>query len=394
MGNTVELRNLRTAFEYKTNTELRFTWLMFVVMKYPKVSKMLTALASATIKYHLPFKWLIRKTAFRVFCSGENPQDAFFTIKRLHDYQVKSVLDYVSEGEKNQAAYDATTEKIITNIKTTVDGTRTDFISLKITGLEDPDFLAAIQLATLTTDEANNTRFRNLMSRVDKICRTAFNNRVMVYIDAEESWMQDIIDYLAEEMMCTYNINRVVVFNTLQMYRRDRIDYLKGLLARAETEHYLAGIKLVRGAYREKESRVAMEAGKPNPVFGLKEETDSAFNEATKLCLLQHNRVVTCIATHNEESVRYALDLIESYDIRDYAEKVQFSQLYGMSDHLTFNLTAQGYHASKYLPYGEVEKAIPYLIRRAEENTSVNGQVGRELELLSLEMKRRDNYYA
>lgn len=390
MKNTIELRDLRTAFEYKTDTELRFTWLIFVLMKYPLVSKILTTLASAAIRYNLPFKWVIRKTVFRVFCSGENPQEAFHTIKRLHNFQVKSVLDYVSEGEKNQTAYDDTAEKIIRNIKTSVDGTRTDFISLKITGLEDPVFLESVQLSNVV----NDIRMRNLINRVNKICGTAFNYRVMVYIDAEESWLQDSIDYLAEEMMRAYNSSRVVVFNTLQMYRRDRIDYLKQLLYKAENEHYLLGIKLVRGAYREKESRLAMEAGKPNPVFNNKEETDLAFTKATELCMLQHNRVVTCIATHNEESIRYALSLIETFGIHDYAEKVQFSQLYGMSDHITFNLSAHGYHASKYLPYGEVEKAIPYLIRRAEENTSVNGQLSRELEMLGLEMKRRGKYYA
>lgn len=394
MENAIQLRDLRTAFAYKTNTELRFTWLMFAVMKYPVISKLVTALASATIKYHLPFKWLIRKTAFRVFCSGENTAEAFHTIKRLHNFQVRSVLDYVSEGEKNEKAYDATARKIITNIETIVEGTRTDFISLKITGLEDPDFLQTVNVSDISPYKMNTPRLQNLINRVDRICKAASDKNVMVYIDAEETWLQDIIDYLAEQMMCTYNIDRVVVFNTLQMYRCDRLDYLKRLLDISAKQHYMPGIKLVRGAYREKESRLALKEGKPNPVFDLKEDTDNAFNEATKLCLQHHNRVVTCVATHNEDSIKYALDLIETYGIRDYAEKVQFSQLFGMSDHLTFNLTAQGYHASKYLPYGEVEKAIPYLIRRAEENTSVNGQVGRELELLTMEMKRRDNYYA
>lgn len=390
MKNMVNFRDLETAFKYKSNSELCLTWFVFMILRYPYLSKVIQYFAKVTLKYRLPFKWAIRMTAFRVFCSGENPQEAFATIKLLHNYNVKSVLDYVSEGEINQSAYDENTNKIVENIETILEGTRTDFVSLKITGLEDPEFLKANNKVVISDEMHENVRLVNLLNRVDRICRSAFNNQVMVYIDAEETWMQDIIDSLAEIMMSKYNRNKVVVFNTLQMYRKDRLMYLNRLLEDSKLKEFFPGIKLVRGAYREMESLLAKQEGRENPVFEYKVDTDNAFDEAVRLCLQQHNRVVTCIATHNEESILLALECISSFGIINYYEKVQFSQLFGMSDHLTFNLSSRKYHASKYLPYGEVEKAIPYLIRRAEENTSVDGQIGRELDLINLEIKRRD----
>ncbi|HLP31915.1 MAG TPA: proline dehydrogenase family protein, partial [Bacteroidia bacterium] len=308
-----------------------------------------------------------------------------------HDYRVMAVLDYVSEGEKSEEAFTRNAEKIIANINAEVNGTKADFISVKLTGLEDPDFLTQINHTHNQLSSSQQNRYNHFRKHVEDICRAAAEKNIMVYIDAEETWMQEVIDSLTEQMMKQFNHEKVIVFNTLQMYRTDRVAYLHAAIARARKSGYLCGIKLVRGAYLEKETRHAAEVGLPNPVFEKKSDTDKSFNTATEICLQNHDVVVTCIASHNEESVQYAIDCLKKYNVTNPMEKLQFSQLYGMSDHITFNLAAHGYHASKYLPYGEVEKAIPYLMRRAEENTSVNGQMNRELDMLKKEMKRRQH---
>lgn len=388
METPTNIADLKTAFEYKNNRELKFTWYIFSLIQHPKLVKILTYLADFGIKYKLPIKTLIKQTVFKVFCSGENVDEAFGTIKKLHKFNVKSVLDYVSEAEKSNEAYDLNTKKIINNINTVREGTKSDFISVKMSGLEDPDYLTSLSESQFFFADK---RFGLLHKRIQDICSAAAQNNIMVYIDAEETWMQYIIDHFAEEMMLMFNKQKVVVFNTLQMYRTDRVQYLKDLLDEASKKGFKPGIKLVRGAYLEKETLKAVKAGKPIPVFQTKADTDRAFNEAVDICLAAHDQVCTCIATHNEESIQYGLKQIDKYHITDHQSKVQFSQLFGMSDHLTFNLAANGFHASKYLPYGEVEKAIPYLMRRAEENTSINGQMGREVKLLGLELKRRNS---
>lgn len=394
MNIRVNFADLRTAFYYKDNQNLKFTWLVFKLFQYPLLVKLLGGIATLILKYHLPFRSVIKNTVFRIFCSGENEAEAFGTIHMLHQYNVKSVLDYVSEGESNDAAFNCNTEKIIRNISTIMNGEKTDLISVKLSGLENPEFLTQINTRFSQLEGNELLRWERFRQRVDRICEAGVLNNVMVYIDAEESWFQDVIDAVAEEMMRKYNEKKVYVFNTLQMYRTDRITYLTNLLQRALKCRYLPGIKLVRGAYIEKEAREALKKGIPNPVFANKEDTDLSFNEAVRVCLKNHHFVSTCIATHNEESIQCALDFIAEFQVSNHQQKVQFSQLYGMSDNLTFNLASEGFHASKYLPYGEVEKAIPYLIRRAEENSGVSGQMSREFELLERELKRRENYYA
>lgn len=393
MSTTLSFNELKTAYAHKTDKEIRFTQLVFTILHYPWLVKILSYAAKLILQYNLPFKGIIRSTVFKVFCSGENEAEAFQTIRHLHEYRVMAVLDYVSEGEKSEEAFSRNAEKIIANINAEVNGTKADFISVKLTGLEDPDFLTQINHAHNQLSGSQQNRYKRFKQHVENICRAAAAKNIMIYIDAEETWMQDVIDSLTEQMMKQFNHERVIVFNTLQMYRTDRVAYLHAAIARARQSGYLCGIKLVRGAYLEKETRHAAEAGLPNPVFEKKSDTDKSFNTATEICLQNHDVVVTCIASHNEESVQYAIDCLKKYNVSNPMEKLQFSQLYGMSDHITFNLAAHGYHASKYLPYGEVEKAIPYLMRRAEENTSVNGQMNRELDMLKKEMKRRQHSY-
>lgn len=392
MNNLINLLDLRTAFAYKSSKELRFTWLVYYMISKPAFVKMLKGLTTIVLKYHLPFKALIKKTVFKIFCAGENETEAFETIQKLHRFNVKSVLDYVSEAEKSDRAFDANTTKIIENIRmSATDGTRCDFISIKLSGIANPDDLTSL---SESGQYFSDSRYLTILSRLKKIVAAASENNIMVYIDSEESWMQNAIDQLAEDMMSMFNREKVIVFNTLQMYRTDRIEYLKNMIQWAIKMGYKVGVKLVRGAYHEKEIHTAQMLEKPIPVFMSKAQTDQSFNRAIDICFAQHEHVCTCIATHNENSIRYALVAIDRHEIKDHTNTVQFSQLLGMSDHITFNLADKGFNVSKYLPYGEVEKAIPYLMRRADENTSVNGQMTREFGLLSKELKRRKAYYA
>ncbi len=232
-------------------------------------------------------------------------------------------------------------------------------------------------------------RFNKLLERINLICFTAKNKKVTVYIDAEDRCMQDIIDSVTEQMMEKYNKESAVVFNTLQMYLKDRLTYLDNLIISAKHKHYTPGIKLVRGAYVEKEREAAVKENRESPVFESKEETDQSYNIAVDICLSHHKDVATCIASHNYFSTLFALDCIKKYNVTDIKHRVTFSQLYGMCDGITFNLAANGYTTSKYLPYGEVKKAIPYLIRRSEENTAINGQIDDELGRLKLEINNR-----
>jgi len=386
---TVNFENLKIAYRYKSTQDLKLTYLVFKTLQKPTLLKLLKVCANGIINYNLPFKVLIKKTIFKLFCAGETINEAFELINKLEKFNVKSVLDYVSEGEKTEAAFSYNTDVIISNIIKLGSETQGNYVSVKITGLEDPAFLTICNGKKFPDDSVNKTRFDKLLKRIDAICETAKKNNVIIYIDAEDRCMQDIIDAITESMMERYNKETVVVFNTLQMYLKDRINYLNYLIADAKDKKYLPGIKLVRGAYVEKERELAEKENRESPVFDTKEETDKSFNKAVEICLSQHDFVVTCIASHNLESNQLAIDCINKFNIVDYNKKVKFSQLYGMSDVITFNLAENGYSVSKYLPYGEVKKAIPYLIRRSEENTSINGQIIGELARLNSELQNR-----
>lgn len=389
MDNTVNLNDLKTAFRYKKDSDLKMTYIIFKTLQKPNLLKILKSCANGIVKYNLPFKLFIKKTIFKLFCAGETIDEAFGLIKALENYKVKSVLDYVSEGEKTEVAFENNTKIIISNIIRVGEECPDNYISVKITGLEDPDFLTKCNSIKFPEDEKIKIRFNKLLERIDLICFTAKAKKVIVYIDAEDRCMQDIIDAITEHMMEKYNTESVVVFNTLQMYLKDRLTYLQRLITSAKQKHYTPGIKLVRGAYVEKEREAALKEHRSSPVFDTKEETDQSFNKAVDMCLSNHEQVVTCIASHNYVSTQLAIDCIKKYNIQNSHSKVKFSQLYGMCDGITFNLAANGYSVSKYLPYGEVKKAIPYLIRRSEENTSINGQINDELVRLKTELDNR-----
>jgi proline dehydrogenase len=391
MEKQINLNNLRIAYRYKRSNELRFTYYIFLLLQRPKIVAMLSAVAAAVIKYHIPVKGFIRKTIFKVFCSGENITEALATIDKLDRYKVNAVLDYVSEAENNEQAFVKNKMIIVANIIRLGKKAPGNSVSVKLSGLEDPEFFKCINNVDSARSTAAESRYQTLLKRIDQICATAHAHNIIVYIDAEDRCMQDIFDHITELMMTKYNKQKAIVYNTLQMYLTDRLGYLNHLLADSQSKKYFPGIKLVRGAYVEKEREAAKLLGIKSPVFGTKAETDAAFNQGVRICLQNHDRVYTCIASHNEESTLLAIELIEELRISDHREKVKFSQLFGMSDNLSFNLAELGHNTSKYLPYGEVEKAIPYLIRRAEENSSIGGQMSGEVLRLKNELSRRSS---
>ncbi|MBL7937243.1 MAG: proline dehydrogenase family protein [Bacteroidia bacterium] len=390
MKNNIDLEDLKTAYCYKSNKELKFTYFIFRILQNQKLVKLLISFTNSILKYNLPFKFIIKKTVFNVFCAGEDIDTAFKKINYLEKFKVKSVLDYVSEGENNDESFDANTKIIVSNIIRLGKECPGNYISVKISGLENPKFLAYCNGMEFVNDLIISPRFDRLISRIDLICKTARDSKVILFIDAEDRCMQDLFDKITETMMEKYNKDYAVVFNTLQMYLKDRLNYLNTLIEAADRKNYVPGIKLVRGAYVEKEREKAIKEGKIPPVFDTKKETDDSFNQAVEICLREFKKVDSCIATHNNDSTIHAINCIHKYNITNHYSKVRFSQLYGMSDNLTFNLSINGYNSSKYLPYGEVKKAIPYLIRRSEENSSIDGQIIDEVIRLKKEIERRD----
>ncbi|WP_266202997.1 proline dehydrogenase family protein [Pontibacter kalidii] len=380
--------NLQVTFCNKTDSEMKLAYFLFSMMGKPALVKAGGAVTTLALRLGLPIKGLIRNTIYKHFCGGETVQETQKAVQRLSAAHVQTVLDYAAEAQNTEAGFDAVRDEVLRNLALARDTRSFSHISVKLTGIGHNSIFNKLHLRrTLSPDEQG--AFERTATRLDTICQAAAAADVTVYIDAEESWLQNPMDELAEEMMRRYNQERAVVFNTLQMYRTDRVAYLKACLRRFESEPVILGIKIVRGAYLEKEQLRAKAQDYPCPVFLRKADTDKSFNDAIDICLENLHRVELCAATHNEQSITYLTERIQRERISSHRSRIHFSQLYGMSDNLTYNLAAAGYNASKYLPYGEVATAVPYLIRRAEENTSIAGQMGRELALLQKEMRRR-----
>ncbi len=380
--------NLQIAFRTKTNSELKLAHFLFKLMESPALVKAGGLAARAALALKLPVKGLIKRTIYRHFCGGTTVNEAQTVMHRLNKANVHTVLDYAAEAQETETGFDKVKDEVFRNISIAVKTGSFSYLSIKLTGIGPKEVFRKLhENETLTTTEQQ--AFNRTKRRLDAICQAVAEAGLTLYIDAEESWMQDPMDELAEKMMLRYNLGRAAIFNTLQMYRVDRVSYLEACLKRFETEQAIAGIKIVRGAYLEKEQLRAQDKGYPCPVFTAKQDTDNSFNKAIDICLDNLNRVELCAATHNEASTLYLVNRIQEEKVKPYKERVHFSQLFGMSDNLTFNLAYSGFNVSKYLPYGDVATTIPYLLRRAEENTSIAGQMGRELSLLKQEMKRR-----
>ena len=380
--------NTETAFRLKSDSELERAYFLFKMISIEPLVKIGTAATKFALNMHLPVEGLIRSTVFDHFCGGVNESDCMPVVDNLYDVGVFSVLDYSVEGKEGNDQLDSTLNKILELTDFSETTKAMPFSVFKPTGLGRFELYQKISENIELSDEEVK-EWERVVNRFDKACTAALNANITLLIDAEESWMQDAADQLCEKMMLAYNKKRAVVFNTLQCYRWDRFDYLKEAHRKAKEGAYKLGYKIVRGAYLEKENDRAEEKGYTSPMHKSKQATDDCFNKILNYILSNIGDIELFIGTHNEESVYLAMDLMKEKNIAISDSRVWFGQLYGMSDHISFNLGVLGYNIAKYIPFGPVKDVMPYLIRRAEENTSVAGQTSRELSLLKREKERR-----
>ena len=384
----VDFSNTQIAFQARNNKELRNSYLLFKAIGYNWLVQTGPALVDFGFKIGLPIKGIIKKTVFHQFCGGESVSDCETTIQQMYQFGVGTILDYSVEGEEKEVVFDATAKEIIKTIEKAHNNPAIPFSVFKVTGVGRFALLQKVnEKQALSTDET--AEFDRVKARINEICKRAFDLNVRLFIDAEESWIQDAIDQMAGEMMQQYNRQRTIVYNTIQFYRHDRLAFLQKSIEEAAAGNYFYGVKLVRGAYMEKEAERAKGKGYTNPIQPSKAASDRDYNEGLRICLEHIQRVSICAGTHNQESCEYLIDLMKTHGLQATDERVYFSQLYGMSDNLSYNLANAGYRVAKYLPYGPVKAVLPYLFRRAQENTSVQGQAGRELKLITTELQRR-----
>lgn len=385
---SVSFDNTAIAFAAKSDADLLRMYGLFAAMNNNFLVKTGGTLVQQALKWHLPVKFLVKPTIFRQFCGGENLAECDQAIAGLAASHIGTILDYSVEGENDEQSFEHTCREILATIAKARQNPHIPFSVFKVTGLGDANLLTKVQ-DRQDLNEAETAAFTRVQDRVKRICAQAHAAGVRVFIDAEESWFQDTIDQLAEEMMALYNKVQAIVYNTYQLYRHDRLQVLKRDHERARTQGYYLGAKLVRGAYLEKEARVARQKGYPNPINPSKAATDDLFNEALRFCVAHLDHMAICAGTHNEESCYLLLELMEKQGLARDDERIYFAQLYGMSDNLSYNLAHAGYRVAKYVPYGPVEAVMPYLLRRAEENTAIAGQSSREFNLVKKEMQRR-----
>ncbi|MCI4443380.1 MAG: proline dehydrogenase family protein [Lentimicrobium sp.] len=378
--------NTQIAFSLKSDTELDRAYFLFKLIDNQPLVRIGTAVTNFAIKANLPVEGLIRATVFDHFCGGVNEDDCIPVVDKMFAKGVSSVLDYSVEGKEEEEQFDTVLEKTLKLIDFAKEKKAIPFAVFKPSGFGRIDLYEEVSLGKKLTP-AEEEEWNKVVARFEKVCKASYDSDVALLIDAEESWMQDAVDNLVEKMMQKYNKLKPIVFNTLQMYRWDRLDYLKKLHEKAKAEGFHIGMKLVRGAYMEKENERAIEKGYPTPICASKEATDENYDAAVKYMV--DNNMSVFEGTHNEASTDFLMNLMEEKGIKATDNKIWFGQLYGMSDNISFNLAANGYNVAKYLPFGPVKDVMPYLIRRAEENTSVAGQTSRELSMIKAERNRR-----
>lgn len=388
MINRSLFENTSTAFALKSDSELERAYFLFKMISSQPLVRIGTAATNFALKANLPVEGLIRSTVFDHFCGGVNEEDCLSVIDKLYTKGVSSVLDYSVEGKEIEEEFDNALQKILKIIHFCEEREAMPIVVFKPTGF-GRFLLYQKKTEGKEFSASEEEEWSRIVERFDAVCKLAKEKDVEVLIDAEESWMQDAADDLVEDMMRKYNKGKTIVYNTLQCYRWDRLDYLKTLHQRGKSEGFNIGMKIVRGAYMEKERNRAEEKGYNSPICENKKATDDTFNSTLVYILENLNEISVFIGTHNEESCYLAMELMEKYNIVKEDNNVWFGQLYGMSDHISYNLASEGYNVAKYIPFGPVKDVMPYLIRRAEENTSVAGQTNRELTLLKTERKRR-----
>lgn len=380
--------NTEIAFSLKSDSELERAYFLFKMIQNQPMVRIGTAVTNFALKAHLPVEGLIRSTVFDHFCGGVTEEDCLPNIEKMYTKgNVHSILDYSVEGKENEQEFDNALEKTLKTIRFAQEKQSIPYAVFKPTGFGRFALYQKITEGEVLTAEEEK-EWNRVVARYHTVCKEAVEKDVPLLIDAEESWMQAAADDLVEELMETYNTAKAIVFNTLQMYRHDRMEYLKGLHQRAHQKGFHIGMKVVRGAYMEKERDRAADKGYPSPICKDKQATDDNYNEAIRY-MMEHPKMAIFAGTHNEESSYLLMELAQQYNIEKNDARLWFGQLYGMSDHISFNLASEGYNVAKYVPFGPVRDVMPYLIRRAEENTSVAGQTSRELNLLKTEKKRR-----
>lgn len=380
--------NTEIAFALKSDSELERAYFLFKMISIEPLVKIGTAATNFAIKAHLPIEGLIRSTVFDHFCGGVNEEDCLPVIDKMYQKGVSSVLDYSVEGKESEKEFDSAMQTVLKIIDFAKELDAIPIAVFKPTGFGRFYLFEKLGRGEVLTGNEQE-EWAKVIARFDMVFKKAKENDVAVLVDAEESWMQDATDILVSEMMKKYNTEKPIVYNTLQMYRHDRLAFLKEQHKLAKKGNYYLGFKLVRGAYMEKENERAKEKGYPSPICENKAATDANFDKGLAYMLDNLDLMSLFAGTHNEESSYLLMQLMNEKNIKNNDKRVWFGQLYGMSDHISFNLADSGYNVAKYIPFGPVKDVMPYLIRRAEENTSVAGQTGRELSLLSKEKKRR-----
>jgi proline dehydrogenase len=397
----ISFEDTQIAFEYKSDKELKKARFLFSSMAKAWLVKLGTKITPLLIKAHFPIKGLIRNTIFSQFVGGETLEETANVVDKLDPFHVQIILDYGVEGKEDEKSFDNATEEFIKVIRYAATQPHVPFMSVKLTGLarfglleklnESADYNDVVNgiISNGGIDENEKNEWGRVVMRLERICKAASESDTGVLIDAEESWIQNPVDAVTMMMMQKINIEKPVVYNTVQLYRHDRLQFLKDSYTASVIYHFLLGIKPVRGAYMEKERKRADEMNYPAPIQPDKDHTDADYNAALEFCIEHIDTIFIIVASHNEFSNLYATQLMDKKGVPHDSAHVLFSQLYGMSDNITFNLAKAGFNASKYLPFGPIKDVIPYLMRRAQENSSVSGQTGRELSLIKKEIKRR-----
>ncbi len=379
-GTLIDLENTELAFRDLSDADLRQAYQLFKVMNNRSLVKTGEFLVRLAFAVRFPVKGILRKTIYRHFVGGMSILDSSKTIAKLGSRNVDSILDYALEGEESDDLFDATCEEIIRK--------NVPFSAFKITGIGRFDLLAKVS-ANETLTEEESLEFKKVEERIDSIFRKGYEINVPVLIDAEETWIQPVLDDLVLKLMSKYNKEKAIVQNTYQLYCKDGLERLKQHHLKALNEGFKFGLKIVRGAYMEKERERAAVLGYPSPIQPDKESTDRDFDSAIHYLIENQETIEFMVSTHNENSSLLLASLIDEYGLPRNYPGIYFSQLYGMSDHITYGLAEHGYNVAKYVPYGEVKTMMPYLFRRAEENSSIKGQTSRELRLIKTEIKRR-----
>lgn len=386
----ISFDNTEIAFSGKSSKDLNRAYWLFKIVASPSIVKFGKWATPLALKMHLPIKGAIKNTIFNQFCGGESIEESIKTSNDLAKFNIKTILDYSIEGKTSEEDFDKTVEEIIATIKKGEANENIPFAVFKMTGICLFELLEKTNNSIENISENDKVEYAKLLDRVDKICKAAFDCSIPVFIDAEETWIQNGIDRIAQQMSLKYNLKQTIVFNTVQMYRHDRLAFIESEIAHSQANNYFLGLKIVRGAYMEKERNRADKFGYSSPIQPDKKSCDRDYNSALELCIRNIENTSICAGTHNEESSLFLTELLKKYNLKENDSRIYFAQLLGMSDHISYNLAFHGYLVAKYVPYGPINEVMPYLLRRADENTSVAGQTSRELSLIIKEKARRN----